>query len=109
MFKADSLSYKSIIDAFENGMFYASEGPEIEELYFEDGDVVIKCKTQLQLIRLVSGEQHVNVKHMKNGVPVTEARFPVRSDVGYIRLEAVDLTGKRAYTNAYFVDEIYNS
>ena len=106
VFKAPSLTYANIIDSFEKGIFYCSEGPDISELYAEDGYIVLKSKTPLQLIRLVSGEQHVQVKHMKNNEPVYEARFEIRSDVGYIRLEATDMTGKRAYTNAYFVEEL---
>ncbi len=106
MFKAPSLTYQNIMEAFENGVFYSSEGPEITELYFEDGRINIKCSSPLQLIRLVSGEQHVQAKHMKYSEPIYEASFEIRPDVGYIRLECVDLTGKRAYTNAYFVEDL---
>ena len=106
MFKAPSLTYANIMDSFEKGIFYCSEGPDISELYVEDGYIVLKSKTPLQLIRLVSGEQHVQVKHIKNGKAIYDASFEIRPDVGYIRLECVDLTGKRAYTNAYFVEDL---
>ncbi len=106
MFKAQALTYKDIMTSFENGTFYCSEGPEITELYAEDGRIVIKSKTPLQLIRLVSGQQHVQVRHMRNDEPVYEGSFEIRNDVDYIRLEAVDLSGKRAYTNAYSVEDL---
>lgn len=41
--KADKLEYRTITKALEKGNFYASEGPEIYELYVEDGKVHIKC------------------------------------------------------------------
>lgn len=106
MFKAPSLTYADIMESFEKGIFYCSSGPEISELYVEDGHIVLKSSTPLQYIRLVSGEQHVQVKFMKNDEPIYEASFEIRNDVGYIRLEAADLSGKRAYTNAYFVEEL---
>lgn len=36
MIKAEELSYKALTDALLKGDFYASEGPEILELYYED-------------------------------------------------------------------------
>ena len=39
MIKAENLTYSVIADALIKGDFYASEGPEIKELYFEDGKI----------------------------------------------------------------------
>ena len=43
MIKAEKLAYADIAKALVDGHFYASEGPEIKELYFEDNKVYIAC------------------------------------------------------------------
>ena len=43
MIKADKLEYRTFTKALEDGQFYASTGPEIYELWVEDGRVHIKC------------------------------------------------------------------
>ncbi len=106
MFKAPSLTYENIIRAFENGEFYASEGPEIEEFYIEDSRIVLKSKTPLQYVSLISGTRFVSRVAMKKGEPVFEANFYFKPDCKYVRLEACGLDGKKAYTNAYWVEEI---
>ena len=42
MIKAEKLNYKTITDALVAGNFYASEGPTIEKLWYEDGKVFIE-------------------------------------------------------------------
>ena len=42
MIKAEKLEYKTIAKALKAGNFYASQGPEIKELWYEDGVVHIK-------------------------------------------------------------------
>ena len=39
--------------------------------------------------------------------PVTEAVFELLENQVYFRLTLIGMDGKRAYTNAYFLDEIY--
>ena len=43
MIKAPSLDYRAVTKALLDGHFYASQGPEIHELYFEDGMMHVKC------------------------------------------------------------------
>ena len=103
--KADKLEYGAIIDALDNGNFYASEGPEIKELYFEDGKVHIKCSDAAQ-ISLTTGIRKSGIVKAKNGVPVNEAVFPIDENYVYFRLTVTDMNGMHATTNAYFLDEI---
>lgn len=53
MLNLDSLSYENVIKALENGDYYASTGPELQEVYIKDKIVHIKCspvkKSTLQL------------------------------------------------------------
>jgi len=106
MFKAPSLNYENIMTAFESGNFYASSGPEIKELYVEDGYVVLTSDTPLRYVRMVTGEQRVGIVRNRDKSPVYEARIKIDTESVYLRLEAEDFDGGRAYTNAYFISDI---
>lgn len=104
MIKADKLEYKCITDALLAGNFYASQGPEINELWIEDGKIHITCSDAVKII--------LNTATRRTGIvyagdkPLNSASFPISKECGYVRLTVVDKTGKKAATNAYFVDEI---
>jgi hypothetical protein len=107
MIKADKFDYRSITKALEDGQFYASEGPEIYELYFEDGYAHVKCSEADRIIcnygvRLASTAMNDDFS------PVTEASFKVDSDCKYFRITVIDKNGKCACTNAYFTEDIYS-
>ena len=105
MIKAEKLEYGAIIDALDNGNFYASEGPEIKELYYEDGKVYVKCSEAVE-ITCTKGIRKMGIVKMKDGKPCTEANFPVADGEIYFRITVTDANGKHATTNAYFLDEI---
>ena len=106
MIKAEKLTYKSITDAMLKGDLYASEGPEIHELYVEDNKVYIKC-SEAQKITLTRYSKKAGIAVMENGTPLTEASFDISSDKGvFFRLTVTDLKGKMAFTNAYFHEDL---
>ncbi len=104
MIKAEKLTYKAITNALLNGNLYSSEGPEINELYYEDGKVTIKC-SPAQKITITHQSRKAGIKLM-DGEPLTEATFDVDFKDGYFRLTVTDLKGKQAFTNAYFPEDI---
>ena len=105
MIKAEALEYSAVIEALDNGNFYASQGPEITELYVKDGKVYIKCSEAAQ-ITYTTGIRHRGTVKAKNDVPVTEAVFDIHPEDIYFRLTITDEKGLHATTNAYFVDKI---
>ncbi|MBR2323222.1 MAG: PHP domain-containing protein [Clostridia bacterium] len=104
MIKADNLDYESVSKALINGNFYASESPEIQELYYEDGKVYIKCSSA-QKIYVSYGGRKAQVEYMTDK-PLTSAEFEISKEHGYFRLTVVGLDGKRATTNAYYPSEL---
>jgi hypothetical protein len=104
MIKAERLDYKTVTDALLAGNFYASEGPEIYELTFDDLKVHIKT----------SPAEKIQINYMTRGAavlfaedePITEATFVIPDDIVYFRLTVIDERGKCATTNAYFLDEL---
>ena len=103
--KAKNLKYRTITKALENGDFYASEGPEIHELYFEDGVVHIKCSGA---DKIVCNYDHRCAQSVlaENDIPLTEAKFKINEKAKYFRLTVTDMRGRHACTNAYFVDTL---
>ena len=105
MIKAEKLTYKAITDALLSGHLYSSEGPEIYELYYEDGIVTIKC-SPAQKITVSRQSRKAGIKLMEDN-PLTEASFDVsKTKDGYFRITVEGLDGKQAFTNAYFLEDI---
>ena len=106
MIKSESFDYSSIISAMERGDFYASSGPEIYELYYEDGSIHIECSPVTKISILTIGRRRAT-KFAKDGELLTSADFKIDPErYGYIRLRITDSSGKSAWTNAYYVDEL---
>ena len=108
MIKAESLDYNTIAKALLDGSFYASEGPEIHELYVEDGTIHIKTSDVARISMISESRFHQRATAEHIGETINEASFTLSDDapVGeYVRFILRDLQGKEAYTNAYYVDE----
>ena len=104
MIRAEELTHEAIIEALEKGNCYASGGPEIKELYYEDGVVHIET-SEAEMIVLSSGNRYTRSARAAKGGNVTSADFDVRPVKGYFRITVTDKFGKKAYTNAYFPEE----
>ena len=100
MIKADELSYKAITDALVSGAFYASQGPEIESVWFEDGKIHIRCPENYDIV-FSTGIRRV-WRFQNSG----EASVPVFPEDIYVRITVTDKQGRHANTNAYFADQL---
>lgn len=105
MIKSEKLDYPSIISALEKGDFYASCGPEIYTLYYEDGYVHIECSDVCDISMLTLGRRGVRVG-AESGKTINSASFKIDPEMhGLVRFRITDKNGKNAYTNPYYVDE----
>lgn len=106
MIKAEKLEYEAITSALAAGNFYASEGPEIHQLWFEDGKLHITCSDAEKIIMHTSsrrnGKAYATDTEMLNG-----AEFEVLPEDVYVRVTVIDSKGRHANTNAYFTDELF--
>jgi ribosomal protein S11 len=101
----EKLEYKSVTDAMLAGNFYASMGPEIKELYVEDGVVHIETSSVESIIMLCDIRRWGSV-HREKGKRLTRAEFKLPTDATYVRFEVIGKDGKKAATNAYFIEDI---
>lgn len=106
MVKAESLTHENILGAIEKGDCYASSGPEIRELYYEDGRVYIKCSDASAVHLYTAGRRRARTPEIRDGKPITEASFEVSESDFYFRLAVRDANGNHADTRAYFFDEL---
>lgn len=104
--KAEKLEYESVTDALVKGNFYASQGPEIYSLYFEDGKIFVEC-SGADKIQMNTDRRHAEVMYSEDGEPIKNAQFTVMQGDKYVRITVTDKNGKKANTNAYFTDELF--
>ena len=108
MIKAERLDYTSVTNALLAGDFYASEGPEIHELWYENGKVHIRCSEAHKIVMNTDGRYTKCLTADKKGETLTEADFEIKSRLGkHVRFTVYDYNGKMANTHAYFLDEFY--
>lgn len=115
MLKAPALEYSVVMDSLEKGDFYSSTGPEIHALYLEDETLVVEC-SEASLIR-VNTERRLSMIKTATDEPLTRVCFDMHPYFEgsfkknmpckpYFRITVQDAVGNRAYTRAYFVDEL---
>ena len=106
MFKAPELSHKAIIEALQKGNCYASAGPEIKELYVEDGVLHVKTSEAQGIFVSTAGRRKGSALMEENDdMPVTELSFPLRQSDVFFQVMVTDLRGKPANSRIYFLDE----
>ena len=106
MIKAEELTYDALIAAYERGDCYVSEGPEIFSLILEDGKIKVKTSPASR-INLRSEGRYVDGIDSKTET-YTEAEFNyIPERMGrFFRVEVKDLAGYKAFTNAYYIEDI---
>ena len=106
MIKADELDYKKVTDALVKGHYYASRGPIIESLSFNEGKFHIKTSPCAK-ITVEYATRGAKAVYPENGEPLTEAYLPVAPENVYARITVYDEAGNTANTRAYFTDELF--
>ena len=117
MIKSPNLEYENVMQALKNGDFYSSNGPEIKELILDGDTLSFKC-SQARRVILNTECRFSNVVG-NNAEGVTEGSFNLAPyfDViektkdnllrrPYFRIMVEDNEGRRAYSRAYFLDEL---
>ena len=105
MVKAERLDYPSVAKALKEGNFYSSEGPEINALWYEDGKICIDSSPADRIV-FTTYPARGNAVRDVDGEDITHAEFELNDRHAFVRVTVIDKAGKRAYTNAYFTDEL---
>ena len=106
MIKAPELSHKAIMQALLAGNCYASAGPEIKELYVEDGVVHITTSEAQAIYYSVAGRRKIaKLSADQDGAPVTHAEFKIDKNDIFFHLTVKDMMGRPANTRIFYLDE----
>ncbi len=111
MLASPALTYSDISKALKNGDFYAAYGdykrdaPEILSLEYEDDVVRIKT-SDARMISFMADRRNNQCAIEPIGKCVNEAEFRVDRNTKWFRIVVTDDLGYKAYTNAYFTDEL---
>lgn len=105
MIKAEKLDYQSIAQSLLEGNFYASQGPEIYELYYSDGRVYVSC-SDAERICYTTGTRRSACAYAEKNKSLNFAVFDVSDEDVYFRITVEDKSRLRANTNAYFLEDL---
>ena len=111
MIASNELEYSQIISALENGYFYSSmgnykhKGPEIYSIVLEGNKLTIKTSEARAITFLPNKRQNRNVL-ANDGETINEATFEIDENSLWFRLTVTDSQGYKAYTNAYFLNDL---
>ena len=110
--KAQSLDPEELLTALKAGHFYSSQGPRFLDISVSRSEVSVAC-TPVHSIALLTGTSRAL---SKVGRQITAATFDLTAidrDVWvktsaprWLRIAAVDASGRRAWSNPVWVDEV---
>lgn len=110
MVKAPSLTYENLMNNLAAGNCYASDGPEIYDLYTEVIDGVRKVfvrTSEARGIYLTTAGRRKEARLSEHGAPaVTEAVFTIKPEDRFFRVSVRDMAGYHANTRFYYLDEL---
>ena len=102
---ADKLEYGKVIEAMEKQDFYASTGPQIFSLTFEDGKLAIKTSDATRIL-FITDTKNRKAEIALKGEFINTAEFVFGERDNWVRVEVIDANGCKAFTRAYFKEEL---
>ena len=105
MLRLPRLGYAEVIHALQNRHYYATTGPELHELYIENGVLHVRC-SPVEKIYVITAGRNTHSEVSDSGDTLTEAAFPLKGNEGYIRVDCQDTHRRHAYSCAYWLDEM---
>jgi hypothetical protein len=103
--RAPALNPAAILQALEEGSFYASSGPQILNLYLdeEDSRVHVRCSPVAAIDFVGPGPASRRVTAPAGGT-LEGASHPLRRGQPYLRVACQDLQGRWAWSNPLYFD-----
>jgi predicted metal-dependent phosphoesterase TrpH len=100
---ATERSVAAALEALRQGHFYGSAGPEIQTVHIEGNTVTVACSPCAGIYCL--GFAGRNQYRLADGAPLTEARFTLRGDEPWLRVQVTGSDGRSAWTQPWWPGE----
>jgi len=110
--RVEERSADAVLKALATGSFYSSTGPKVHEVRVEDGAVEIRCSPCRRVTLCSRRRRGSSVSAGPSGMQhrgeillesdsgeITAARLRIPPHVPFARVEVVDASGRRAWTN----------
>ncbi len=99
MVQADELTEAAILSALDAGYFYASQGPQFEQITVEEDLITVRCSPVETVIFYSNLVWAVGRCVSRSGQ--TEASYDLRTNTGetFVRCQLIDAQGKSAWSN----------
>lgn len=101
MVEADACTEEALMEAIRAGRYYATEGPEIH--IRREGDEIVALTSPVCEIVFHSNLAWAERVHRGDGL--TEARHPIGRKECFVRAEAVDADGRRAWSQIIAIEQ----
>jgi hypothetical protein len=98
MVKADELTNEALLQALKRGDFYATEGPYLRA--YRDGNKLIIDTSPCEIIGTISNLSWDRDRVLR-GEDLTHFEYEIREKDKWVRVEARDKNGKRAWSNIF--------
>ncbi len=105
MVNTDELSADSILTALRSGNFYATEGPRFQSIEILDNAIHVRT-SPVCLIRFMSDSFYVEGRRCVIDNCASSAVYKIKPSDNFVRIEAVDNSGKRAWSQYIDVREL---
>jgi hypothetical protein len=102
--KAPALTQEAILNALEQGYFYASSRPQIHDLRLEGGQVRVRCSPVLAIDFIGEGPHSRRIT-ASPGETLTEVTYKLNDRQRYVRVACQDPHGRWAWSNPFFFDQ----
>lgn len=98
------LDYESVFECMKSGVFFASSGAIIRGVSVIDDTVYVGAE-DAAYIQMSTNGRYFGIAMAKEK-PITSAVFKLVPGITYFRITVMNTKGQKAYTHAYFLDEI---
>ena len=103
MLNAPQLTKAAVLGALRAGNYYASMGPQLHEVFVEDGVVHVACSPCSE-IHVITYPPRGKAHYAQDGLLET-LEYPLKGGEHYVRVECVDENGNTAWSNPIYLKE----
>ncbi len=101
MVRTADLTVDGVIQALRAGWFYATMGPEIHDIRFENHRVSVEC-SPAQAVHVLCDRHLGSSRWAEPGDTIERVLLEFHPDALYARIEIVDADGRCAWSNPFF-------
>lgn len=98
-------NHREILEALEQGHFYSSMGPQIQDWGVEGGKLYIEC-SPCKEVHFITYPPRGSAHYTSDRGLLTQASHSLRGGEMYVRVECIDQEGNVAWTNAVFLEDL---